>query len=157
MLDGIARNGKSLNRSLELGAQWGSVVSAGPRGPLCRGDWAIDLDMGLPPFGACVRGFCMVLLSVGGVNQLAVGVTGFWKIASFIPVAGSSLTLVPFSLLLTCDRIVTPGGSGFLSDPDLIDEQFRKACCFCRADTGVADPLFSMQKSVAGCGHFPRC
>ena len=55
ILDGIARNGISLSRSLELGAQWGAVLASGPQGPLCRADLASGPDMGLPVFGACVR------------------------------------------------------------------------------------------------------
>ena len=40
---------------MELGAQWRAVLAAGPQGPLCRVDLAIDPHMGLPVFGACVR------------------------------------------------------------------------------------------------------
>ena len=44
---------------------------------------------------------------------------------------GSSLWLwsdmVPSSLFFKCDPGLTPDGSGILSDPALIDEEFRKA------------------------------
>ena len=50
--------------------------------------------------------------------------------------------MVPPSPFLSCDPGITLGGSGVLSDPALIDEQFRNAWLpyFCREDRGVADP-----------------
>ena len=54
VLDGIARHGISLPRSLEQGAQWRAVLPGGPQCLLCRADLAIDPDLGLPVFGACV-------------------------------------------------------------------------------------------------------
>ena len=57
-LDGVARHGISLARSLELGAQWDAVVRAGPCGPLCWSDVAISPDIGLPVCGRCVRVLC---------------------------------------------------------------------------------------------------
>ena len=54
-LDGVARHGISLARSLELGAQWDAVVRAGSCGPFCWGDVAISPDFGLSVYGRCVR------------------------------------------------------------------------------------------------------
>ena len=43
--------------------------------------------------------------------------------------------LVPPALFLQCDPLITPGGSGVLTDPTRIDEEFRKAWLpyFCRS------------------------
>ena len=43
--------------------------------------------------------------------------------------------LVPTDPFLQCERHLTPGGSGVISDPCRIDEEFRKACLpyFCRS------------------------
>ena len=43
---------------------------------------------------------------------------------------------------MCCDPCLTVDGSGVLSDPDRIDEQFRNAWLpfFCRAGRGAADP-----------------
>ena len=53
--------------------------------------------------------------------------------------------------LLCCDPCLTVDGSGVLSDPDRIDEQFRNAWLpfFCRAGRSVADPSF-FDREVGG-------
>ena len=56
-LDGIFRNGLSLSRDLELGAQWDAIVSAGPCGPLCSADLAVSPAVGLSSSGDHVRVF----------------------------------------------------------------------------------------------------
>ena len=42
---------------------------------------------------------------------------------------------------LKCHTDLTPGGSGVLADPGLIDEEFRKGWLpfFCSADRGIAN------------------
>ena len=55
VLDGIFRNGLTLSRDLELGAQWGAIVSAGPCGPLCSANLAVSPAVGLSSFGDHVR------------------------------------------------------------------------------------------------------
>ena len=57
VLDGIFGNGLTLSRDLELGAQCGAVVSAGPCGPLCSANLAVSLAIGLSSFGDHVRVF----------------------------------------------------------------------------------------------------
>ena len=68
-----------------------------------------------------------------------VGVLGCWKMTRFILIAGSSLSL------LTVD------GSGVISDPDRIDEQFRIAWLpfLCRAGRGAVD-LSAFDREVGG-------
>ena len=55
VLDGIFRNGLTLSRDLELGAQWGSNVSGGPCGLLCSANLAVSLAVGLSSCGDHVR------------------------------------------------------------------------------------------------------
>ena len=55
VLDGIFRNGLTLSRDLELGAQWDAIVSAGPCGPLCSANLAVSPAVGLSSFGDHVR------------------------------------------------------------------------------------------------------
>ena len=55
VLDGIFRNGFTSSRDLELVAQWGAVVSAGPCGPLCSANLAVSPAVGLSLFGDHVR------------------------------------------------------------------------------------------------------
>ena len=50
VLDGISKNGLTLSRDLELGAQWDAIVSAGPCGPLCSANLAISPAFGLSFF-----------------------------------------------------------------------------------------------------------
>ena len=47
VLDGTFRNGLTLSRDLELGAQWDAIVSAGPCGLLCSANLAISPAVGL--------------------------------------------------------------------------------------------------------------
>ena len=55
VLDGIFRGGLTLSRDLELAAQWGAVVSAGPCRPLCRANLDVSPAVGLSFFGDHVR------------------------------------------------------------------------------------------------------
>ena len=59
--------------------------------------------------------------------------------------------LVPPSPLLRCDPSLTPGGSGVLSDPVKIDEEFRKAWLpyFCRSGQREAS-LEEFNEEVVG-------
>ena len=102
--------------------------------------------------------FGTVSLSIGGVSPFVVGVTGFCRNVLGHSYRWLQPDLIPLSPFLTCDLGVTLGGSGVLSDPGLVDEQFRKAWLpyFCTADRRSRIPLFSMQKLVAGCRHSLR-
>ena len=58
---------------------------------------------------------------------------------------------VPPTPFLRCELGVTPDGSGILSDPHLLDREFRKAWLpfFCRRDRGSAD-LSALNAEVGG-------
>ena len=77
----------------------------------------------------------ILLLFIDGMSLLGVGEIGFGRIHLFTRISG--LGLIWFSLLpfLQCDPHLSPGGSGVLSDPSRIDEEFRKAWLpyFCRS------------------------
>ena len=137
MLDGIARHGISLPRSLELGAQWRAVLAAGPQCPLCRTDSALDPVMGLLLcFGACV-------LSLHS------------RLSEFL----LQPDMVPPSPFLSCDPGITPGGSGWFYLTLLILMSSLERLGF-PSSVGHAEELltllFSMQKSVAGCQHLRK-
>ena len=58
--------------------------------------------------------------------------------------------LIPPSPFLQCDACLTPSGSGVLSDPSRIDEEFRKAWLpyFCRSgqrDTSLEEFSFEVE------------
>ena len=142
VLDGNARNGFSLSRSLELGAQLGPVLaSLVLRGP-CVGRvgllillWVfLSTVLVLARCSPDLVSFCMLLWSGAKMIPSAAGVIGFWRILwcmltpgvnriwfcllhCFLVILVSPLVGVEFCLIL------------------LFDEQFRNAWLpyFCRA------------------------
>ena len=158
VLDGIFRNGLTLSRDLELGAQWGAIVSAGPCGPLCSANLAVSPAVGLSSFGDHVRVLYDVVvdfLHKVVVSRKDVAVRGWrsWMLEDdkVHPYRWLKPDLVAPALFLCCDPCLTVDGSGILSDPDRIDEQFRKAWLpfFCRVGRGVAD-LSVFDREVGG-------
>ena len=116
---------------------------------MCRADLAIDPDVGLLVFGACVRCFYSRLgefLHGVVVHRRDESIRSWrnWILEDPLvhPYRWLQPDLVPPSPFVSCDPGITPGGSGVLSDPALIDEQFRNAWLpyLSRADRGVADP-----------------
>ena len=93
VLDGISRNGLTLSRDLELGAQWDAIVSAGPCGSLCSATRVISMLL-VFRFLVIMFVFCMMLLLISCTRLLftvktllyVVGALGCWK-------KGSSLSL----------------------------------------------------------------
>ena len=149
VLDGIYRNGLTLSRDLELSAQWNAVVSAGPCGPLCRANLAISPAVGLSSFGDHVRVLYDIVVDflhrvVVSRRDVAVRSWRSWMLEDdkVHPYRWLEPDLVAPALLLCCDPCLTVDGSGVLSSPDRIDEQFRAAWLpfFCRAGRGAADP-----------------
>ena len=149
VLDGIYRNGLTLSRDLEHSAQWDAVVSAGPCGPLCRANLDTSPAVGLSSFGDHVRvlhDVVVVFLHRVVVFRRDVAVRSWrsWmleddKVHPYRWLARDLVAPAPF---LCCDPCLTVDGSGVLSDPDRIDEQFRNAWrpFFCRAGRSAADP-----------------
>ena len=72
---------------------------------------------------------------IAGIRQFRVGGIGLGKIPWFIPHRWLRPGLVPPAPFLQCEPCLTSGGSGVLSDPVRIDEEFRKAWLpyFCRS------------------------
>ena len=149
VLDGIFRDGLTLSRDLELSAQWDAVVSAGPCGPHCSANLAVSPAVGLSSFGDHVRVLYDVVVEflhkvVVSRRDVAVRSWRSWMLEDnkVHPYRWLKPDLVAPAPLLCCDPCLTVDGSGVLSDPDRIDEQFRSAWLpfFCRADRGAADP-----------------
>ena len=146
VLDGIYRNGLTLSRDLELSAQWDAVVSAGPCGPLCRANLAVSPAVGLSSFGDHVRVLYDVVVDflhrvVVSRGDVAVRSWRSWMLEDdkVHPYRWLKPDLVAPAPLLCCDPCLTVDGSGVLSGPDRIDEQFRAAWLpfFCRAGRGA--------------------
>ena len=163
MLDGIARNGISLSRGHELGAQWGALLGAGPQSPLCRADLAVDPDMGLPVFGTCVRSLHSRLSEfLHGVvacrRDESVRGQRSWILEDPLvhPYRWLQPDLVPPSPFLSCDPDIAHGGSGVLAAP-VMSSSGRPGFLSSGGQTEVSlTPLFSMQKLGVGCKLFLR-
>ena len=149
VLDGIYRGGLTLSRDLELSAQWDAVVSAGPCGPLCRAYLDVSPAVGLSSFGDHVRVLHDIVVDslhrvVVFRRDVAVRSWRSWMLEDdkVHPYRWLTPDLVAPAPLLCCDPCLTVDGSGVLSDPDRIDEQFRNAWLpfFCRAGRSAADP-----------------
>ena len=117
-------------------------------GPLRSADLSISPTFGLPVFGDCIRvlydttvGFLHTVV----VHRKDVAVRNWraWVLedGGAHPYRWLRPDQVAPAPLLCCDPCLTVDGSGVLSDPDRIDEQFRQARLpfFCRADRGAVD------------------
>ena len=143
---------------MELSVQWDAIVSAGPCGPFCSANLAISPAVGLPFFGDHVRvSYDVVVdfLHKVVVYREDVAVRGWrsWmleddKVHPYRWLKSDLVALAPF---LCCDPRLTVDGSGVISDPDRIDEQFRVAWLpfFCRAGRGAVD-LSAFDREVGG-------
>ena len=111
------------------------IVAAGPCGPLISANIAISPAVGLLFFLVTMFRFCMMplliscirLLFTVGMSLCVVGVLGCWKMVRFILTVGLKPELVAPAPFLCCDPGLSVDGSGVISDPDRIDEQFRRA------------------------------
>ena len=77
----------------------------------------------------------MLLWFTVEMRRFGGGGIGFGRILWFILTSGFVLIWFPPAPFLQCKPCLTPGGSGVLSDPARIDEEFRKAWLpyFCRS------------------------
>ena len=148
VLDGIFRDCLALSRDLELSAQWGTIVSAGPCGPLCGANLAVSPADGLSSLGDHVRVLCDVVVDflhkvVVSRKNVAVRSWRSWILEDdkVHPHRWLKPDLVAPAPFLSCDPCLTVNGSGIFSDPNRIDEQFRNAWLpfFCRAGRDAAD------------------
>ena len=142
LVDAMIRYGVSLSRSVELSVQWDKILSIGPLFPVTFADFEGLLGVGLADFshGVCCihRRLCDFIHSV--VIHRRDEAIRSWR--NWIredplvhPYKWLRPDLVPPAPFLQCDPCLSPGGSGVLSDPSRIDEEFRKAWLpyFCRS------------------------
>ena len=138
-----------MSLDLELSALWGAIVSAGSCGPLCGANLAVSPAVGLSSVGDHVRVLYDVVVDflhkvVVSRKDVAVRSWRFWMLEDdkVHPYRWLKPDLVAPAPFLCCDPCLTVDGSGVLSDPDRIDEQFRNAWLpfFCRAGRAAADP-----------------
>ena len=158
VLDGVSENGLALSRDLELSVQWDAIVSAGPCGLLCSANMLFPLFWVFRLL-AIMFVFCMMLLLISCTRLLftvktllcVVGVLGVLEDDKVHLYRWLKPDLVAPALFLCCDPCLTVDGSGFISGPDRIDEQFRIAWLpfFCRAGRGAVD-LSAFDREVGG-------
>ena len=131
VLGAMIRSGISLSRSVELAVQWDRILALGPIGV-----WTlVHSFMPLLMFIAVLAILFILLLFIVVMRRLGGGGVGFQEDPLMHPYRWHRLDLVPPALFLQCKPHLTPGGSGVLSDPARIDEEFRKAWLpyFCRS------------------------
>ena len=142
LVDAIIRHGVSLSRSIELSTQWDKVLSIGPLFPVTLDDFQALRGVGLGDFhhGVCCihRRLCDFIHSIV-VHRRDEAIRGWRNWIGEDPLVLPNKWLRPDLVLpspfLQCEPHLSSGGSGVLSDPDRIDEEFRKAWLpyFCRS------------------------
>ena len=148
VLVAVRRSGFSVSRGLELTRQWDAVVAAGPMGTVtadaldrASGLGLADMDVFVAALRLGLGGFLRAVFR--GRKDRAVQGWKAWLLEDPVvhPYSWLRPDLVPPSPFLQCDPCETPGGSGVLADPALIDAKFREAWMpyFCRSGRGVAD------------------
>ena len=142
LLDAMIRYGVSLSRSVELTAQWDQILALGPIYPVTLDDLSLDraLDIGAFFHAASDVHRCLsdsIHQVVVHRRDEAVRVWRNWIREDPLvhPYRWLRPDLVPPAPFLQCEPHRTPGGSGVLSDPARIDDEFRKAWLpyFCRS------------------------
>ena len=138
----MIRYGVSLSRSVELAAQWEQILALGPMYPVTLDDHSFDRDLGIGAFFDAASGVHRRLCNF--IHQVVVlrrdEAIREWR--NWIredplvhPYRWLRPDLVPPAPFLQCEPRLTPDGSGVLSHPVRIDEEFRKARLpyFCRS------------------------
>ena len=127
VLDSMISDGVTLARSVELTAQWGKILSIGPRHPVTLDDLHAIEGSGLGDFRRVVGDFHHRLSDfVHGIvvhrREVAIQEWRNWV----HPYKWLRPDLVSPAPFLQCKPHRTPGASGYLVDPARIDEEFRK-------------------------------
>ena len=142
LVDAMIRYGVSLSRSIELSAQWDRILSIGPLFPVTLDDFQVLRGVGLGDFYHGVCGIHRRLsdfihsIVVHRRDEAIRGWRNWIREDPLVhPYKWLRPDLVPLAPFLQCEPHLTPGGSGVLSDPSRIDEEFRKAWLpyFCRS------------------------
>ena len=142
LLDAMIRYGVSLSRSVELTTQWDQIIALGPMYLVTLDDLSVGRGLGIGAFFDVAAGVHRRLCDF--VHQVVVNrrdeAIRRWR--NWIredplvhPYRWLRPDLVPPAPFLQCDRALTPGGSGVLSDPNQIDAEFRNSWrpYFCRS------------------------
>ena len=141
----------SLSRSLELTAQWDKILALGPMYPVALDDISFDRALGICAFFLAASNVHRRLSDF--IHQVVVhrrdeAIRGWRNWIREDPSVHAYRWLAPF---LQCEPCLTPGGSGVLSDPARIDEEFRKAWLpyFCRSgqrETSLDEFSFEVER-----------
>ena len=142
VLEAMNRYGISLSRSVELSAQWDRILAIGPVYPVTLDDLHMVWGVGLGDFYHVVCGVHRRLsdfLHALVVHRRDEGIRGWRNWVREDPLVHPYKWLRPDLVLpspfLQCEPHLSPGGSGVLSDPSRIDEEFRRGWLpyFCRS------------------------
>ena len=153
----IRRSGFTVTRGLELTRQWDAIVAAGPSTVTADALERVT-GLGLAEMEVSVAGLHFDLdkflqAVVRHRKERAVQGSKAWvlEVPLVHPYRWLRPDLVPPSPFLQCDPGETPGGSGVIADPALIDAKFREAWMpyFCRSVMVLAD-LEDFSKEVEG-------
>ena len=134
LLSAMIRDGVSLARSVELAVQWDAILRVGPIPLVSDADFVLARTGDLGQCYQVVLGLHRRLsdfLHAVLVRRREVAIRGWrdWLREDPLvnPYKWLRPDLVPPAPFLQCDPALTPGGSGVLSDPMRIDEEFQKA------------------------------
>ena len=145
VLDAMIRYDISLARSVELTAQWDRVLAAGPLHPVTFDDLSAVRGLGIDGFYWVVCGVHHMLsdfIHGVAVHRRDEAIRRWRNWLREDPVVHPSEWLRPDLVLpapfCSVTPLITPAGSGVLSDPARIDEEFRMAWrpYFCRSGQG---------------------
>ena len=136
VLGAMIRSGISLSRSVELTAQWDRILALGPLHPVTLDDLSLDRGMDIDAFYHAASGVHHRLSDFIHAVVVYRRDEATWEGRNWIredPMVHPYRWLRPE--LVPPEPRFTPGGSGVLSDPARIDEEFRKAWLpyFCRS------------------------
>ena len=134
VLDVMIRYGVSFSRSVELTAQRDRILAAGPLYPVTLDDLSAVQGLGVGEFHRIVSGihhrysdFVHAVVVHRRVEAIRECRNWIREDTMVHPYWWLRLDLVPLAPFLKCKPHLTPDGSGVLSDPARIDEEFRKA------------------------------
>ena len=152
----MIRSGASLSRSVELAVQWDRILALGPMYPVTLDDLSFNRDLGIGAFFHAASGVHRRLGEF--IRQVVVHrreeATRGWR--NWVredplvhPYRWLRPDLVPSAPFLQCEPHLNPDGSGVLSDPARIDEEFRKAwlpyfCCSGQRETSPDEFSFEV-------------
>ena len=142
LLDAMIRYGVSLSRSVELTAQWDRILALGPMHLVTLDDLSLDRALDIGAFFRAAsdihrrRSTFIHQVVVHRRDEAIRGWRNWIREDPLVhPYRWLRPDLVPPAPFLQCQPCLAPDGSGVLSDPARIDEEFRKAWLpyFCRS------------------------